>query len=407
MTQLGSKKSRKGCDLCKRRRVKCSEGSPCANCARRGEACSLAAPSPSTTAVSFLDSFPDHVGRVHHRAEMYAERPQTSHESNDSLPTTTEDWLQDMQLMHHYTVVVCHENLLVRHGITAIWSEYVPKQALKHSFLLHGLLALSALNLANRTPDADDIMKYLNLCDKHQAVAVAALRDALNGNITAENGGALFALAATTSISSMARSCIVANAQPAPRAFSVDEIAEVIVLTKGMREVVAATQEHVLRTPLASMLVSHSLGDDEKATLRLPEPVHVQFALLREMLQNHCADDPLTRRNCGEALDVLQDIYLNLVHFKRLDQVESGHIWRWPAAVPLEFVRLITARHPPTLVIVAYFAAATSCLGRGWYVRDWGTYTIEGITRALEGDVQHWLEWPRAHMKDELAILLT
>lgn len=52
MPQLGSKKSRRGCTNCKRRRIKCDEEIPCNSCVKRGEACSLAGVSPSSAGVS-------------------------------------------------------------------------------------------------------------------------------------------------------------------------------------------------------------------------------------------------------------------------------------------------------------------------------------------------------------------
>ena len=192
--------------------------------------------------------------------------------------------------MHHYSTVVAREPLLVRANVAEIWREYIPTQALKHGFLLHGLLAFSALHLTDSAQGTPEVARYLALCDKHQAVAVSALRDALDGNVTAENSGALFALAATTSISSMARSCAVANASPEPRALSVEEIAEVIFLTKGMREVTGVTADFVRDTPIAFLLVRHSLEADEREGLSLPTAVAEQFAALREMLHAQCKD---------------------------------------------------------------------------------------------------------------------
>jgi len=61
----------------------------------------------------------------------------------------------------------------------------------------------------------------------------------------------------------MARSCAVANAQTAlPRCFSVEEIAEAVFLTKGMREVTGLTMGFVLDTPIGIMLTSHSMEDE-------------------------------------------------------------------------------------------------------------------------------------------------
>ncbi len=50
--------------------------------------------------------------------ETIVNATQASHETetDESLPTTTNDWLQDMKLMHHYSTVLSKEPLLVRDG---------------------------------------------------------------------------------------------------------------------------------------------------------------------------------------------------------------------------------------------------------------------------------------------------
>ncbi|TKA37105.1 hypothetical protein B0A54_11966 [Friedmanniomyces endolithicus] len=317
---------------------------------------------------------------------------------------------------------------LLLKDVADLWQTYIPLQALTHPHLLHGLLAFSALNLADLHRGTPRAAHYLTICDKHQSVAIAALRDALanpSANITPEISASLFALAATLSISSMARSCAVANAQTAlPRFFSVEEIAEAVILTKGMREVTGLTMGFVLDTPIGIMLTSHSMEDEagvDPESARLPGAVRERFDALRGMLRARCtartlpanpplssdssaADHPGTLETCEKALEDLEEIYRNLRYFKRKGRLQNGHLWRWPAMVPLPFVHLLAARHPPTLIIVAHFAAATVCLRRAWFVRDWGEYALEGIARALEHDpgMSRWLEWPREQLGREM-----
>ncbi|KAK0266638.1 hypothetical protein LTS09_000591 [Friedmanniomyces endolithicus] len=322
--------------------------------------------------------------------------------------------------------IICSYALILQ-DVAELWQTYIPSQALTHPHLLHGLLAFSALNLADLHRGNPRAAHYLTICDKHQSVAIAALRNTLASpgvNITPENSASLFALAATLSISSMARSCAVANAQTAvPRFFSVEEIAEAVFLTKGMREVTGLTMGFVLDTPIGIMLTSHSMEDEagvDPESARLPVAVRERFEALRWMLRDRCtastlatnsksgsdshSDDPDTLETCEKALEDLEEIYRNLRYFKRKGRLQNGHLWRWPAMVPLPFAHLLAARHPPTLIIVAHFAAATVCLRRAWFVRDWGEYALEGIARALEHDpeMSRWLEWPREQLGKEM-----
>ena len=183
MTQAGSKKSRRGCKRCKERRVKCDEEAPCNNCVRRSEECSLLEPTPSAS--SDIPTDP-------------------------ALPANSADWVADLELMHHYSSDTFRAGLGTRPEVQHLWWDYIPKQALTHVFLMHGLLALSALHLAFEQPNRS--AHYLQLCDKHQSIALNKFRAILSSEIDPEVADALFALASTISVSSMARSCAVAAA---------------------------------------------------------------------------------------------------------------------------------------------------------------------------------------------------
>lgn len=73
-----------------------------------------------------------------------------------------------MELMHHYSSYV--STVLVRRPEPKYWNEVVPNDALQHPFLLHGLLAVSALSLACLRPAKID--EYLIFSDKHQGLAL-------------------------------------------------------------------------------------------------------------------------------------------------------------------------------------------------------------------------------------------
>jgi len=52
--------------------------------------------------------------------------------------------------------------------VADLWQTYIPLQALTHPHLLHGLLAFSALNLADLHRGNPRAAHYLTICDKHQ-----------------------------------------------------------------------------------------------------------------------------------------------------------------------------------------------------------------------------------------------
>jgi hypothetical protein len=199
--------------------------------------------------------------------------------------------------------------------------------------------------------------------------------------------------------------------------------------------------------------------------VHLPEPVQSHFDSLMDMVRKTCTDEQILDA-CSQAVAELTDVYRNLRYFKTIKVVEVGQgtctvpnfcdllcvhsrafspVWRWPAAISPKIpglirdgntAALISTSNAPSCgldtsadfsIVLAHFAAATCTVKGSWYAREWGEYTMvrdvhevctdvmltvdlsnqQGIINVLSEDSQHWLEWPRRHMTDDLAILLT
>lgn len=252
-------------------------------------------------------------------------------------------------------------------------------------------------------------------------------RKALSGPIEEDIGNALFAQASITSVSSIARSCIVAGAKSPPRAIDIEEVTELFILTRyaepqtlaqvivytaandfsrGVRDVKRATNDIVVTGPLAFMFRGHSPMSpqaSEGSKIPLPDCVRSELSRLEEMLQEQCEPDEL--EHCSAALHELTQIYRNVQHFARISAVDTGHVLRWLTKVPLGFVRLMERRHQPALVVLAYFAAAMVAVRTVWFTKDWGVHALQGVRMALGESMRHWLEWPEEQVRTDLAAL--
>jgi hypothetical protein len=90
---------------------------------------------------------------------------------------------------------------------------------------------------------------------RHQSVALAQFRMTLETNLTEETSAAAFALSAVMSSCSMARACAVMVNAPPPRAFTMDQVAETIILTQVCRCKRARTKK-----PLMIAMIGRSRG---------------------------------------------------------------------------------------------------------------------------------------------------
>lgn len=299
--------------------------------------------------------------------------------------------------MHHYHRDTFLQPLGIREDCQHLWRENIPREAIKHSFLMHGILALSALHIAHTRPSEAD--KYLRSCDKHQTKALEMFRTVLCTDITPEISTALFALSSTISILSMGRSCADAMLMPEPRCVSMEQVAELFLLTRGVRDLIHTCMDWVSAGPLGPMLDGNNVPDQHD--VQLPVAVQKHFINLQYMLEECCGVE--YRPECERALRRLEDIYHNVLKASATGEVETGQIWQWMLLVPCEFVTMIRACFPPALILLANFAAVSLTVRKAWYTSDWGHYVLTGISIVLYGsDMYSYLDWPMEQARSNM-----
>ncbi|KAE9374416.1 hypothetical protein N431DRAFT_503275 [Stipitochalara longipes BDJ] len=190
-------KSRRGCQNCKKRHVKCDEQSPrCANCIVRKLNCIYQShPESGGTSTSLtrrpkkaprsdpLESSSDSSSVVESRISVVPSPASSLASSPAAFSSTPESHrLLELELMHRWTTRTYM-------GLVAIpedqphLQDYLPRAALRNSYLMNGILALSALELAraSETPAT-----YLPAAIEYSNKASADFRIQLC-NITRDN----------------------------------------------------------------------------------------------------------------------------------------------------------------------------------------------------------------------------
>jgi hypothetical protein len=85
--------------------------------------------------------------------------------------------------MHHWCTVTA-DTLAVGPDLQRVWRAVMPREGYENRFVMHGVLALSAMHKAYLIPGQAD--KYLNLSAHHQVLGSEGFR-ALLGNVTSGN----------------------------------------------------------------------------------------------------------------------------------------------------------------------------------------------------------------------------
>ena len=101
--------------------------------------------------------------------------------------------LAHLELLHHFIAVTSHAISFGSLGYD-VWHMIVPKIALSHDWLMHSILAISALHIAHLNPDQRHT--YRKRAANHEDHALQGQRRAL-ANPSIHNGDALFAFTLT------------------------------------------------------------------------------------------------------------------------------------------------------------------------------------------------------------------
>ncbi|KAI0172595.1 hypothetical protein GGR52DRAFT_415070 [Hypoxylon sp. FL1284] len=153
------RKSRTGCENCRRRRVKCNEGSagsPCASCSRRGERCQL----PARRAPA-APSIPKGPGAAAAAAPGYG-------------PGDTAVNLHHLKLLHHFHTCTRHTLMLT----PEVW-DHALQLSFGYEFLMNTVLCVAARHLAFLHPDD---AAYPRAAASHVCRALPGFRDQLSGD---------------------------------------------------------------------------------------------------------------------------------------------------------------------------------------------------------------------------------
>ncbi|KAL2860040.1 hypothetical protein BJX68DRAFT_275495 [Aspergillus pseudodeflectus] len=200
------RKSRTGCLVCRKRRVKCDEsGHPCANCSFRGLDCAYA--DPRTLAGG---------GAGEERATpSRTESPALAPQTPPSLPQAAVSPRLQLELMHTYSTET-YKSLFAEPTDNHTWQVMVPRRALEegdgdraNGFLLDGLLSVAALHTAVRLSNSPKPevrarkQVYVDVAMEYQSHALQPFQRAIQ-QISRENCDVVFAHSLITIVNGIA-----------------------------------------------------------------------------------------------------------------------------------------------------------------------------------------------------------
>ncbi|PGH03333.1 hypothetical protein AJ79_07411, partial [Helicocarpus griseus UAMH5409] len=373
---------------------------PCGNCRKHNIECQFAAPpgngtiSPSRTIpingtaaqpaiLNVAPTFPPVTLPVISAATSPSTVDQleifTTFENRDSHFTSNLH-LDDLNLMHHYTTET-YLTLSNNNEHKEIWRTVIPKEALAHPFLMHGLLALSALHLIERSSNDDPARrKYVELATMHQNLALAAFRPVLN-NITPSNCNAVFAFSSLIAALAFAFSRFVGRpggGEP------VAELLQDFFLFRGVEGVLSTSWDQIQKGELGALI--------RRPTEAMPQPVSKDVLNALDYL-HECNGEHVTQISADE-----KDANNHAIRELRISFERPTSSWetvfRWPILLPEAYLAHLKLRKPMALVILAHYCVILSRLDACWWSQGWAGHLFETIYRSLDLRWRPLLRWP-------------
>lgn len=397
MVRKNHTKSRLGCLVCKKRKVKCDEAKPtCQRCKSSGRPCSYTTllpnlPTPASNPTLLDESSPlataDSTLRALGRGSSLStdERHDVPH---DPALVDARFSLVHLDLLEH-----------LRTEMTGSFRETQPDiyhffqlgytEGLRVPYVMDQLLALAAAHKSTVVGDGSELQRfYRTEATKLQTRALTLIdlrRDAVNDG----NSLALFVFSA------LIGQHVIFDILNSGDTFSVilDKFHQCLELHQGIRVVVGESWSRLRHMSPHKDIVNQSYIK--------PNP--------QSSTQGTECAGLLTRIRHSELAQNTIDVYCETVNIIQylLDSLQSSPrdrrilvVQEWLVRVPPGYPVGLRQRRPEALVIFAYYAVLLHYARDYWVVGRSGHFLIQSIATHLGDYWEDWLKWPREVLGD-------
>ncbi|KAL4797206.1 hypothetical protein BDV19DRAFT_377653 [Aspergillus venezuelensis] len=353
------RKSRAGCLQCKRRKVKCDEGKPvCHKCTVHGVPCSFNSISRQNIGdlSDSLASTSDHVPERSRQASP-APRSDMGQPPPALTPIPAGLSITDLELLHNYMINTCYTLSRVP-AIQAVWRDQAPRIGFSAPFVLHAILAVSALHLGHLEPSRR--ASCIAQARTHHDAAITAVIPNLE-QLTSENAVALFLFSSLTCIFS----CATVHGTDEGNfllLFEQDNLSHWVHLFRGIKTILEHGNDDLTKGTLAPIFRN---GDFRTAVRR----------------------DPKT-------LEQGQMLACTLVVTLKPNVLETADVFAWMLESSDEYLDLLRRGSSTALIIFSFWCVAAKQLDWSWWAKGLAGRLLGQVHAELDERVRVWLRWP-------------
>jgi len=375
-------KSRRGCQQCKERHIKCDEQLPsCANCTVTNRTCSYNQLCSRDENVQCID--PKSVLPPSETCSASVPSPDTNSSdlSARDVPQQVFD-LSHLALFHHLETGLMkdpHISLVVDEADMPRFVDMIITAGLSMPYLMDEVLAFAALHLGILTSDVAKQNRY-----RHQAVELQtralALYHAANPEITEENCTALCVFSSFVGMH-MLYDTITGTTDLLEL---LDKFIQFAGLYRGVG-IVVENRWHVIRTSELGGIVGLIEAADEVPFQ--PGGVCDHLLSLLEAAKDRLG--PSALEACEKAVETLQWTFHQ--HSVLQSPINRHIVFAWPVRISAEYLDMLRSRQPEALVIMAYWGLLLHREQDFWIFGKGGQSLIEAVQNYLGAYWDNWI----------------
>lgn len=265
-----------------------------------------------------------------------------------------------------------------------VWEMAVLQEALQAPFLMHGILAISALHLSemsNSTSD-DRYSEWLNTAIAHKNTALSMFSEQLP-IISQANVKAMMSFASLAVVFSFASTQKLGDSQrDGP---SLDALIDIFTLSRGVQQVVNAETNFLFASNYAPLFNIKAPPDT-----RIPTEFQNAFERLEELNLDYY------RRSPGHDMVPYQRAIAfmqQLAPFSFAEPTSLTLAAGWAIRAPGGFMEELRIRNPLALVVLAHYCVFLHLARENWCVGSWGSIVLHEISQILAPDWRVHIEW--------------
>lgn len=299
----------------------------------------------------------------------------------------------DLELMHHFSTNACYTFLSPDRTIQ-VFRDEVPRVALHFPYLLHQILAFSAIHLAHLSPENRDAFIFCG--QQHQNESIKGMRDALLGSVTEDNKYALFAT--STFLMATTYGLHLLDDKLSEPLCPLDGMLEIVSLIKGT----AAIHTLSLDGLDPGRLENPITGPPPSQARFIPPAYRGKLEELHSYISHVSSFDEGTRMGIISGIDSLFECLDSITSYRSMLNAELRTVFRWPVFMASEYTELFRARHPAALTVALYYCLILRNVEKEvWFLDGWSTRLINAIAPLVKDTP--WIDaaqWPLQQLQN-------